>query len=184
LIGRIRVGRWRFTVSMAPVLDCIGVNSKLKDGHHILMWDFDHRTLKQVETALRQVQRKYVLPPIYILQGSNMKSYIAYCFVRMSLHAVSLIIMDTMGVCWNYIKYGIYRGHYTLRISEKQGKRPILVTVLNGLDRPHSTIADLESFVKYETLMDDRFLKMVELDINKGKVKICPKVKKNDTLNG
>jgi len=97
--------RWiRITLTIAPVTKVIGVNSKLPDGKHILMWDFDDTTLLNVVFALGLVQRRYKLPDIYIFESSP-KHYIAYCFKRMNWRKAVEIIAATPGVDWNFLKY-------------------------------------------------------------------------------
>ena len=64
MIWQLRIGSWKFTFTFAQVTDVIGVNSKLKDGNHILMWDFDDYPLKDVEYILKIKQQDHCLPNI------------------------------------------------------------------------------------------------------------------------
>ena len=120
------IWRWlvfgrRITFTFAPVTNVMGVNSNLSEGDHILMWDFDETNLDNVVKSLHQVQFKYDLPNIYVLETKEGENFIAYCFKRVTLRTAVEIIASTRGVDWNFLKYGVYRGHFTLRVGEKCG---------------------------------------------------------------
>jgi len=154
MIWKWRIGRYRITFTFAPVVDVIGVNSELPDGNHILMWDFDNINLTEVLRALLMVQTKYKLPAIYVLETKKNSNYIAYCFKRLPWRKVVEIIASTPHVDWGFLKYGIYREKFTLRVSPKCGRRPKLVLTLPSKRKEDVSIFELRSWVKYETLRD------------------------------
>jgi len=154
MILRFKLGRWRFTFSFAPVTEVVGVNSKLPNGRHILMWDFDGKQLGQVITWLEDIQHLYQLPRIYVLNTGKKNHYIAYCFKKVPWRKAVEIIATTIGVCWHFFKYGVYREKFTLRVSPKCGRRPKLAWLLNSNVPEDAYITDLKSWVKYETLED------------------------------
>jgi hypothetical protein len=152
MIKKLRVGKWRFTFTFAPVTDVVGVNSNLPDGDHILMWDFDGVPLRDVILALDDVQEDQLLPNIYILNTGKRNHHIAYCFERCPWRVAVKIIADTPKVDWNFFKYGVYRGHFTLRVSDKNHRKIKLVKVLKGLRSETASVLELKSWTKYETL--------------------------------
>jgi len=165
MILKITIGNWRFTFSMAPITRVVGVNSLLPDGQHILMWDFDETNFWQVHDALLETQRVYQLPNIYILETKKDTNYQAYCFKAVPWRKAVEIIAFTKGVDWNYFKYGVFRGKFTLRVSPKCGRKPKLVHILKS-DIPEDVfIHDLRDWVEYETLADNANQRKIELTL-------------------
>ena len=154
MIWRIRIGHWRFTFTFAPVSTVIGVNSNLPDGNHILMWDFDESDLGTIEWELQRVQRTYKLPTIYILETKKGTNYIAYCFKRTHWCRTVEIITYTKFVDWGFIKFGVFRGHFTLRVTPKHGRKIHLIDKIKSTVEEDCTLYDLKSWVEYETLQD------------------------------
>lgn len=152
MIKKLNIGDVRITFSIARVTRMIGVNSRLDDDRHIIMWDFDDMELEVVESALCKVQEKYNLSNIYILETKHLTNYIAYCFTARRFDHVCLVILDTNFIDWNFFKYGVYRGRFTLRVTAKEGRTPRLVKILAGATRPDVDIKDLHSWVHYQTL--------------------------------
>jgi hypothetical protein len=187
MILKLTIFNWRFTFSCAPITKVIGVNSILPNGNHILMWDFDETTLNKVVSTLLTVQRTYDLPTIYILEtkppmntitygttkngkrgaelGFKLGNYIAYCFKEVPWRKAIEIITYTEGVDYNFIKYGIFRNKFTLRVSPKCGRKPKLVYKLYS-DKPEEvSIRNLKDWVQYETLSDGFKQQKVEVRI-------------------
>ena len=152
MIKRVTIGDLRITFTAARITKVVGVNSQLDDGRHILMWDFDDTPLQEVKDALRRVQTRFFLSDIYVLLSSVPSNYIAYCFTAKEWRDTVMIITQTEGVDWNFIKYGVYRGRFTLRVSEKHNEKPWLITKLIGYEKANCTVANLNSWVRYETL--------------------------------
>ena len=152
MILKLRIGHIRITFTIAQVVDVLGVNSKLPDGKHILMWDFDKHTLLFIEKSLRWVQDFFNLPKIYILKTSPPNNYIAYCFTRCEWALARSIVGMTVGIDENFYKWAVFRRRFTLRVGKKCGNRPQCVDVLPSLVREDVLITELKSWVKYETL--------------------------------
>jgi len=148
MIIRIRLGHWRFTFTLYEVTDITGVNSLLKDGNHILMWDFDDIPLCMVKIALNGIQDDYELPQIRILSTGKKYHYIAYCFKRCSWWDAKRIIAATPFVCDDYYKWGIFRKRFTLRVTPKEGRKPKLVTILHSNTPEDVNLSELTSWVK------------------------------------
>ncbi len=168
MIWQLRIGNWKFTFTMAQVTDVIGVNSILPDGKHILMWDFDDVPLACVEIALKEVQKRHRLPKIYILNTGKPCSYIAYCFARCMWRYAFGIVASTPFVDWNFIKYAAVRGHFTLRVSPKNGRKIRLVKVLNSPMPEDACVDELRSWVNYETLPRDEHKKALRIIITRS----------------
>lgn len=155
MILKFRMWKFRITFTFARVIDVVGVNSKLPDGSHILMWDFDGVKIADVIEALDIQQKRYPLSDIYVLETTLNTNYIAYCFTKVPFFEAVKIVITTKYVCHNFVKFGVIRGHFTLRVSPKCGRKPKLVVILKGMYPPDVTVDDLNSWVYYETLPDD-----------------------------
>ncbi|MBU0791799.1 MAG: hypothetical protein KKC55_15215 [Gammaproteobacteria bacterium] len=165
MIFRLQLGNWRFTFTVAPVTTIVGVNSRLPDGRHILMWDFDDTTLEEVIKQLGYVQRVYKLSSISILETKKGKNFIAYCFRAFPWQKVVEIIAFTKGVDKNFFKYGVYRERFTLRVTPKGSRKPHIVHRIQSNIMPDVNIKDLNSWVKYQTLADGYKSKRYEVKI-------------------
>jgi len=152
VIKRIKIGNYRLTLTCARVARVIGANSNLEDGRHILMWDFDEVPLEDVKAALRRVQVRYFLSDIHILRTKEPDNYIAYCFTANEWKIAVEIIAQTSHVDWQFFRFGVYRGHFTLRVTPKGERTPYLVCRLDGFEMPDCTPLDLKSWCRYETL--------------------------------
>jgi len=165
VILQLRIGSWKFTFTFAQVTEVVGVNSLLPDGKHILMWDFDEWTFPQVREELERVQRVYELPNIYIVYTGKPKGYHAYCFKKVDWRKALEIITFTRGVDMGFIKYAVIRGHFTLRVSPKCGRKPKCVWILKS-DVPEEVLLhELRSWVKYETLADGQEVKLHKMEV-------------------
>jgi hypothetical protein len=152
MIIKLRIGHIRITFTIARIIDVLGVNSKLPDGNHILMWDFDNTKFKAVLQSLLDVRGIFRLPEIHILETSKPDNYIAYCFKRCTFRQAIKIIGSTDGVDLNFYKWGIFRKRWTLRIGAKAGVIPHAVATLEGISSVDVDIKELKSWVTYETL--------------------------------
>jgi len=152
MIKRLDIGSLRFTFSFSPIIKVVGVNSYVGNDLHILMWDFDHNTLEEVKQALRIVQTRYFLSDIIIAQTGITRGYHAYCFTVMDWRRAVEIMAATPHVDMKYLKWCLFRGRFTLRVSEKMGRISHKVATLDGYELPDATIADLKSWVVYETI--------------------------------
>jgi len=152
MIKRFDIGSLRFTFSFSPVMKVVGVNSYVGDDKHILMWDFDLVTLREVKAALRVVQTRYFLSDIIIAQTGETKGYHAYCFTIVDWRRAVEIMASTPLVDLKYLKWCLFRGRFTLRVGEKMGRISHKVAILEGYCLPDATIADLKLWVIYETI--------------------------------
>ncbi|MBA7567273.1 hypothetical protein ES708_08982 [subsurface metagenome] len=154
MIKRFTIRDIRVTFTVARIVRAGGFNSLLTDGNHILMFDFDKTTLEAVESALKRVQRKYRLPRITILETREGTNFIAYCFRRVPLKQAVTILSEVEGLDWGFFKFGVYRGKFTLRVTDKGYGKPRHVKTLLSSYPEDATILDLATWVNYQTLKD------------------------------
>lgn len=96
-----------------------GICSQLTGDWHFLMWDFDGRTIEDVEHSLITVQNLFHLPPIHIIQSSEGDKFHAYCFARYPFEVAIRVLASTKCIDTDYLAIGILRGYWTLRITPK-----------------------------------------------------------------
>ena len=154
MIKRLNIGSLRLTLTVAHITKVIGVNSELTDGNHILMWDFDDIPLTHVIGALREVQTRYFLPDIVILETKERHNYCAWCFTCLPWRRAIEIVAATRGVDWNFFRYSVWRYHFTLRTTPKDGRDSKRVVTLPGYEPDSATVDDLRYWVEYETKKD------------------------------
>lgn len=146
--------RWRnryftFYIGVNRIEHVDGVNSKLGDGQHFLMWDFDEVWEPCIEAELLIAQQKHNLPPIYVFSSGAPGCYHAYCFASFPWEDACAIIAGTPYVDKKYVSIGILRGLFTLRYSEVRGKKPEPIMVLPSLIEADVDPMKLKSFVTY-----------------------------------
>jgi len=154
MIKRLTIGDLRFTFSCARITKVTGVNSELADGNHILMWDFDDVPLSEVKEALARIQARYWLSDIIILNTGKPDCFNAWCFTRVPWQRAVEIVAATEGVDWGFFRYSVWRYHFTLRTSPKNGRDSSVVARLEGYELPTARIEDLKYWVEYETKKD------------------------------
>jgi len=146
------VKKIRLTLTIAKIAKVIGVNSELEDGRHILMWDFDDVPLPDVCKDLRKVQTRYFLSDIHVCRTKEPDNYIAYCFSSQDWKTAVEIVAQTHLVDWQFLRFGVYRGHFTLRVTPKNDREIKLACSIKGYELPDCKPPDLKSWVRYETL--------------------------------
>ena len=128
-----------------------GIDSQKDDNsdNHIIIWDFDNANPSSIATSLEIIQKRYCLPTIYILE-SSIKHYHAYCFASRSLKDDIHIISDTPFVCETFLRLGMVRGYYTLRISQRSSEDFKLRETLVS-DWPNEMLSNETTLSKYIT---------------------------------
>lgn len=129
----------------------MGVNSEVRPGVHCLLWDFDDKRLVVVEKWLLEIQQEYALPSIYLMKSGGKGGFHAYCLKLVSWRSAVEIVARTQGVCWQFVRFGVLRGKFTLRITGKNGVWPRRVGVLRGSVPEEVKLEELSSFVRYES---------------------------------
>ena len=129
-----------------------GVASKVYgiDDKHILLWDFDDIKLSIIKKSLRFMQIWYKLPTIYIISSSPNR-YHAYCFASRTFREVINILSATPEIDIKYLRLGMVRGYYTLRISSRKNDNIALVHKLTSSIKPEVNPLDI-SISEYMTI--------------------------------
>lgn len=101
----------------------VGVCSQQYDtpDRHALMWDFDGEELQPLISNLSNLQLKYNLSNIYITESSS-GNYHAYCFTSRTFLEIIHILSDTPNIDMSYLRLGIIRGYFTLRITPRNNE--------------------------------------------------------------
>jgi hypothetical protein len=86
---------------------------------HCLLWDFDNIDLNTIIHSLRYLQVNYDLPDVWIIQSSP-ERYHAYCFTARPFREIIHILSATPEIDMAYLRLGIVRGYYTLRITPRK----------------------------------------------------------------
>lgn len=89
---------------------------------HCLLWDFDNANLENIRACLKYMQKEYQLPNIYIAKSSS-KNYHAYSFVSLPFLRTIHILSGTPFIDETYLRLGIVRGYFTLRISPRHNDK-------------------------------------------------------------
>ena len=120
---RIRIGKFQIRVYASILEKRVGICSQNYDktDKHILLWDFDYLKLKDIIKSLKIVQETYCLPIIYIIKSSP-DSYHAYSFTARTFRETITILSATTTLDITYLRMGIVRGYFTLRISPRKNE--------------------------------------------------------------
>jgi hypothetical protein len=114
-----------------------GVASRQPDGKHFLMWDIEHATLQQAKEKLRRIQARHHLPHIYLVSDKS-SSYRAWCFCRVSLSTLLVILAESLSILdYGFLYYAVKRKSATLRTDKKKGRsKQKLIGVLESYEAP------------------------------------------------
>ena len=140
-----------FVFYVKKVFNTGGLNSNLADGSHVPCFDFDNLNLREVETILRHVQEKYKLSTIIIWNTGREDSYNAIALTRLDFRQALQVAFDTPHIDLNFIRFAIWRGHFTLRILPKNNRALRVASVLDSKVSATIKKSDIKSFTFYET---------------------------------
>ena len=142
---------WRFYIALTHSIQVKGVNSKLPSGRHFLMWDFDDKEEADVIAALKEVQRRFELPRVFLLNTGLKGYYHAYCFKATEWADTLRILASTDGLDKVFFKIGVIREYFTLRYTPKTGRDFEKAKILGGHSKEDVNPYEVASFVKYWT---------------------------------
>jgi hypothetical protein len=141
---------WVFAFTATKIESTIGLNSILKDGNHVLMWDFDgYEHLDVLYNDLAYLQVNHELPDIYVFESSP-KHYLALCLHRTRWIYALHILTELVCVDHAWIKACVTRGYFTIRIGTKHGHEPKPIRVLLSHVKETVRIEELENYDRYE----------------------------------
>lgn len=145
-----RIGRIKWSFRAGRITRVTGINSNLKDGRHIIMWEFDGDDHEAVYLALCAAADRYELPPISIVRSHPDGGFHAYCFYACDWLEAIHIVSGTPGVDPGYVSMCAMRGHWTLRLSDKGQGPPMYCCTIRTRRKPTADRSDLCSIVNYE----------------------------------
>ena len=137
-----------FNLQLRLYLSCLekrqGACSKVykEVDKHITMWDFDNVELSVIKESLEVVQKQYKLPTIYIISSSRNR-YHAYSFTARPFQEIVHILSGTSSLDVKYLRLGMVRGYYTLRISSRENDDFKLITTLESEVLPEVNPLDI-----------------------------------------
>ena len=130
-----------------------GLISRLTNGRHILMWDFDEVELSTIEEELKTTQQLCGLSDIYIVNTSMSvegdKRYSAVCFYDTNAFSAFDIVSDSRLIDTRFRAQSLSRGYFTIRIGPKNGQYPKLEKVLHSDKVCFDELAPKLQFVFY-----------------------------------
>jgi len=142
---------WRFYIALTHSGQVVGVNSRLSSGKHFLMWDFDGVQEEDVKQALGQVQKRFRLSRVFLLNTGLADSWHAYCFKSFEFPDVLRILAWTQFLDKVFFKIGVIRGYWTLRYTAKRGRNFKPALILPSRVKEDVDPFQLHSFTKYWT---------------------------------
>ena len=148
---RCNVKGWRFYIGLSYSAKATGVNSKLEDGRHFLMWDFDNVALPVLRRSLIEIQRRFLLSSIYVLSTGLEGHYHAYCFDSLTFSNALQVIAATKESDRVYLGIAAMRGYFTLRFSDKKGRVYTHVDTLESPKDADISPYEVKSFCRYWT---------------------------------
>ena len=130
---QIQISNYRLKIYFSKLEKRTGICSRSFNDldKHCLLWDFDNADLKDIKLTLIGLQFIYHLPDIFIIK-SSLSKYHAYCFASRSFLDVINILSATPQIDMDYLRLGVVRGYFTLRISERNGEKFELVDILKN----------------------------------------------------
>ena len=122
-------GKKFFMFSFTQTLE--GITSRIMGrNEHMIFWDLENCSLGEVVEKLSEIQLEFGLGDIFItwyVEGS----YRAWCFSqRKWLEYIHILIHSFPLLDYGFFVWTIRRGASTLRLSNKQGRRPQRVVAL------------------------------------------------------
>ena len=148
---RLQLLGYRLHIGLTRLGEVTGVNSKVEEDGHFLMWDFDDVNFEVVGEELREAQRAFDLSTIYVLNTGIVNYYHAYCFTKVNWITARTIIASTPHVDKVFLAMGLMRGYFTLRFSAKRGRKLLWAATLISQTPETVNPESVKSFVKYMT---------------------------------
>lgn len=147
--SKFRIGRFQVSLMAGLVTKVTGVNSNLRNGNHIIMWEFDETDVVGVLAALQAAQAFHRLPDIHVAESHPGGGVHAYCFKSLSFIETLHIVSGTALVDPSYITMCAMRQHWTLRLTDKGQGQPEYQETLPGPGVTTASPSDLVGIVEY-----------------------------------
>ncbi len=130
----LSVGPHRFMVGYARTERILGITSRLDNGPHVLMWDFDGVDLVDVETAIRYVQEILHVGTVHVFTSGQPQHFHAYALYRFDWPFVIRVLAITPFVDTAWFKFSVMRDYCTLRFSDKDDRAISFIESLEAAD--------------------------------------------------
>jgi len=148
---KITIKNFRFFIGFSWSHKVRGVHSLLPDGKHILMWDLDDVSKEDVIRYLREVQSRFKLPKIYLLNTGLENYWHAWCLKKVDWGDALRIVVSTPGVDKFWFTLAVARGYFTLRYTPKKNRQFKPAIILNSKQEEDLSPFDLTYFSEYWT---------------------------------
>jgi len=163
MIIKVKIGPWLFKGLIAYTERVAGYNSTLRNGDHILMWDFDDLPLEDVVVEIGQIIQYFRLPCAEIFDTGKSNHWHVVIRKRVPWWLARHIVAAAEHVDKSFFLYGIWRNYFTLRFSAKNGRQPRLVMVVPGCTEPDVSWDEICSFDEYVTQRGKRKHKVISV---------------------
>ena len=148
---RFKLFSCRIVLYIRKVKPVLGVNSTLKTGLHIPMFEYDHINFRELLTEIRFLQELYRLGDCHILSTGRPDSYHVYYLSALSWRKALQVCATSQIIDLKHLGFSISRGHFTLRLSRKGNRKIDLTDIIKSSFGNTADIKDLQSYVIYET---------------------------------
>jgi hypothetical protein len=150
ILIRKQIGDWVFALTATRIETTVGLNSILKDGHHILMWETDLPFYDSVYNNLKKIQIAHDLPCIHIFRSSKAGGYHAICLKRSSWREAVALATELIEVDMKWIQACVSRGYFTMRIGLKHEREPVAFNTVLSNRLEDVDISELINYDRYE----------------------------------
>ena len=141
----------RFVVYFRKVQEVKGLNSELKDGYHIGMVDIDGDDLPYVIEETKRVMWQYRVGRADIMSTGKPGGFHVYLWGRFTFQESLRLMLEYPTADLQHIRWTIKRGHATLRLTPKEGRKITKLETLYNDAYEETQMTDLKSWVKYQT---------------------------------
>lgn len=128
-----------------------GINSNLKNGLHVPMFDFDYINIRELETEMMRLRDEFNLGQILIMNTGKYDSYHGIVLNAMSWRDAVALVASCKYTDLKHLQFSLRRGHFTLRVLPKAGRKLYLTSIIRSENPSDVRIKDIDSYVLYET---------------------------------
>jgi hypothetical protein len=93
-----------------------GITNQCKDGFQLPFFDYDFNDVYIIMSELKKIQQYYKLSNIYFIKSTN--GFNAFSFDKLNYSMLKEIYKTCQHVDKDFIKYGLKRGFFTLRMGK------------------------------------------------------------------
>ena len=135
---RLRLGNHRLLFFRAEfwntmVYDRVAITNQTTDKMYVPFWDFQENTKQEwIEHALLDVQQRFALGDIFVIQTFPRESYRAFGFDKLDFMELVSLLAETEYLDVNYLRWLVFKKYSAIRITNKEGTKDMAVGFLNG----------------------------------------------------